>query len=215
MLIGIVDVETTGLDPEKDDLIEIAVAEFDTKLGFVDVWSGLVTHGKATTGAFEIHGITHDLIGMYGNQIDPIGECMDCLVAHNAEFDRQWVHLSHETPWACTMDMEWPRKSPNKSLTALALAHGVGVVSAHRAVSDVLTLVHVFERAKELGADLDAMIQHALRPKALFQALVSFNDKDLAKAAGFHWEPETKRWLNRAFVADSGAFAFEVKEVSA
>jgi DNA polymerase III subunit epsilon len=60
---------------------------------------------------------------------------------------------------------------------SLALSHGIGVSSAHRALTDCSLIAALFDRMEKL----EAMIEEAKRPKALFQAQVSFKDKDLER----------------------------------
>ena len=73
-------------------------------------------------------------------------DAADLLVAHNAAFDRQWFGLgvvpATTTPWLCTMeDIRWPAECQLRSRPSvrdLALAYGVPVWAAHRALSDCI-----------------------------------------------------------------------------
>ena len=137
----------------------------------------------------------------------------EAILAHNAEFDRQW--FGEEllgVPWACSMDIEWPRPSPGKSLTAIALAHGVGVTRAHRAIDDVMTLASLLERAVELGASLETLIKRALRPKVRVVASLPRHRNPELKAAGFRWDPERTQWWKKCFVDEVATLPFDVRE---
>jgi DNA polymerase-3 subunit epsilon len=65
----------------------------------------------------------------------------------------------------------------------------------HRALNDCLLIAALFDRAD----DLQSLFEFAMRPKAMFVALVSYDDRDLAKKAGFRWnEPGYERmWVRR------------------
>lgn len=226
MRLAILDTETTGKDPKTGHLLEVAIGMLDTVTGrLIDAESRLVcvepiVVGSETNPAVEINGIPDELLG-FGWEPGQVAAWLfaraqkaDVIVAHNAEFDRAWVP-DLKKPWVCSCDdIEWPRPSGSRSLVALALSHGIGVVYAHRALSDVLTLAHLFERAHEMGSDLDAMVRRAMRPKGMFQALVSYDDREAAKNAGFRWEPEAKRWVKRMFLEDVPTLGFKTRELS-
>jgi DNA polymerase III subunit epsilon len=57
------------------------------------------------------------------------------------------------------------------------------------------------------------MIDRADRPKALYKAGVSYQDKDLAKTAGFKWNAGSKIWTRRMATADALKLPFPVKEI--
>ncbi|MBV8883085.1 MAG: hypothetical protein JO235_03670 [Chroococcidiopsidaceae cyanobacterium CP_BM_RX_35] len=54
----------------------------------------------------------------------------------------------------------------------------------------------------------------ALRPKAVFKALVAYEDRELAKQAGFKWYPERKFWERKMTVEDARELAFPVKQMT-
>jgi len=140
----------------------------------------------------------------------------DVFVAHNAEFDRVRVFSNKnflplaELPWVDTMDMKWPLATREQgSLINLALDHGVGVASAHRALTDCRLIAALFDRM----TDLQGMFAVAMRPKGLFQALVPFERKDEAKAAGFKWNGTDRTWTRQMAIEDAAALGFPVRQI--
>lgn len=217
--LAVVDVETGGLDPKKHRLLEVAYALVHIPSGkLIRASSLLVDDPKREYGAEEVHGISPSLLGSgfafsIEATIDPlygILEKVDAISAYNSAFDSGWLP---GLTIIDLMDFPWPRPCTSRSLTAVALAHGVGVVSAHRAIHDVLTTQALLERCVELGANLEAMIVHASRPKATYVSLAPFEQKDVVKAAGFSWFPETKQWRKRCFKDDVAGLGFAVREV--
>lgn len=224
-VIAIVDLETTGLDPKVDRVIEASWAYVDVETAkVVSIHSRLF---KAETNAAEsVNGIPLSLLSAFGGVRDPIilSDDLDAsacagtppllaILAHNAAFDSQWG-VFEGAPWVCTKDdVEWPCIGPGKKLIEVALAHGVGVVSAHRAFADVLTLCLTLERAHE-KAPLKDLLAKAMTPRKTFAALVSYDDREKARAAGFSWKPSSKQWVRRMAVADVPNLPFKAVEVS-
>ena len=69
-----------------------------------------------------------------------------------------------------------------------------GLVAAHRALTDCIYIAQVFERCD----DLEALLLEALEPRQLYQAQVSYAQRQLAKDAGFRWnEPIKGAWTRR------------------
>jgi DNA polymerase III subunit epsilon len=140
----------------------------------------------------------------------------DAIVAHNADFDRRFAgpEMNPHKPWICSMDdLQWPQAGTGNSLVALALAHGVGVASAHRAMADCDLLARLFTRVAEMGTDLGAMLARGLRPKATYQALVSYESNHLAKSAGFRWDAGKRMWARKMAIEDAAALPFKVREI--
>ena len=218
--LAILDLETTSLDPATGEIIEAAVCLFDVDLGrIITARSWLVDTGNANPaeaingipGRLLLHGDSRDFVI---RELASVGYGAHAFVAHNAAFDRSWLtEIDGSAPWVCSMsDIEWPRQGTGKSLTSLALSHGVGVVAAHRALDDVLTLARVFERVAEMGHSLPNMIAKAMLPRVVVQAIVSYDEREKAKAAGFSWDGATKRWTKRVLAGT--AFDFETREVA-
>lgn len=224
MILAIVDLETTSADPATAAIVEIACCLFDTDHRIVT--SAFSTTVQADENpAAHINGIPAAVLAnatALDRAFATTGHFVnraDVLVAHNGDaFDRPilerfacpWTNA----PWLDTMDVEWPRASTSRSLIQIAAAHGVPIGTVHRAIDDVLLVARLFERAAELGADLGALIQRAMRPKKLVAAVLPYDRKDEAKAKGFRWQAEAKRWTKSVFVDDIATLGFDVKEVA-
>jgi DNA polymerase III subunit epsilon len=215
-LIALVDTETTGVDPKKDAVIEVSWALIQVSTAKV-----LEIHSRCfpvlDNPAEAINGIPLELLEASGPDRDPVvlDPRVTTIVAHNADFDRGW-NIFHplNLPWLDTRDWRWPRASADSKLVEIALAHGVGVTSAHRAYTDVLTMAALLERVHEV-VPLSDQLEYARRPRQLFEAIVSFDEKDKAKGAGFRWEPDRKRWVRRMLPEDVARLGFKTRAVAA
>lgn len=229
MKVCIIDTETTGTD-EAAVCIEVAAARYDLTYGLEDCFSSLVQ--AEDNPAFEVNGIPAELLydaappSSVWLAADRLARGCACVVAHNAEFDRRFApplgrYLPDDSPlpWVCSMDdIDWPHRSGSKSLAGLCLAHNVGVEAAHRAIADVMLLVRLFDRMREQGRDVRAMIERAMRPKALFVVAERKFDKArnaLAKGAGFRWDQPCApgQWSRKMFLDLAEGLPFAVERV--
>lgn len=147
-----------------------------------------------------------------------MSKAADVYVAHNAEFDEKKTFGDTRLlplaslPWVCTMsDFKWPLAAREQgSLINIALEHGVGVASAHRALTDCRLIAALFDRM----SDLESMFAVAMRPKALFVGLQPFDDNQLAKDAGFKWDRLVpKKWSRMMAIEDAAKLAFPVRQI--
>jgi DNA polymerase III subunit epsilon len=226
--ILLLDTETTGLDPAKDAAIEVAAAVYhlpsasvlESYASLIPLPVGMVNEAEAINripnaalAAYSFPGAKADLAW---NRVAELATMSGAFVAHNAAFDRGFVPpFGVNIPWICTKnDLVWPMQTaPGMSLVNLALAHGLGVATAHRAATDVDLLARLLTRCAELGHDLQAMLARGLRPKAHFVSLAPFDRKDEVKAAGFQWNGATKEWSRTMAIEDAKALPFAVREV--
>ena len=218
MRVLILDTETTGLSPDADRVIEVAAILYSIDHATViECYSSLIDSGTGNAAeainrippAALIEASTGSLVWQ---RVESLANDATCIVAHNASFDRSFCPdpLPSLRPWVCSKnDIQWPKQTrPAPSLVALALEHDLGVAVAHRALADCDLIARLFTRSRELGADLGAMLTRALRPSAVFAALVSYEERERAKSAGFRWEPESKQWLRRMAIEDAAALPF-------
>ena len=217
----ILDTETTGLDPERHTCIEVAVCLYDLSLAApIMSYASLLRHDS--NEAEGINGISPELLvdaptpDFVWGSVGQLSGGADVILAHRAEFDRGFVPSGVLLqPWVCTKtDVRWPGRLRGESLVQLALALGLGVASAHRAMADVDTLARILTRVAERGCDLVALIKNAMRPKKLFYAQVTFDKRQLAKDHGFLWDESKhgKHWYRYMPPEDTHELPFSVFE---
>jgi DNA polymerase-3 subunit epsilon len=219
----ILDTETTGLDPGKDHVLEVGAVLYSVKFGTVlSAFSSLLPgESNAAEAINRIPTAALKDAESFSNPWWVVREMAlygDAIVAHRAEFDRSFVPENLRTirPWICSKyDIQWPKQTrPGSSLVPLALEHDLGVAYAHRALADCDLIARLFTRSRELGADLNAMLTRAMRPKAEFVALVSYDDRQLVKDAGFQWNGDTRLWTRRMFIEDASTLPFKVRPLN-
>jgi len=222
MNLFIVDTETTGLSPADSRCIEVGGILFSVDDRAVLGQCSFLLPADENPVA-HINGIRAELTkrpqaarsGL--EYFYALAKHADYVVAHNADFDQQWFGQGAlpalTQQWICTMeDFDWPRVSRSRpAVTHLALAYGVPVWAAHRALTDCIYLAQVMEREP----DLELLIANALEPKKTYMALVSYEDRQKAKDAGFRWDGEQRRWLRKLRDYQVSELNFDVREVAA
>ena len=221
--ILILDTETTGLDNKNDDCLEVGSILFNVKSRSVLAQQSFLLPVEINN-AEKINNIPAEITRLP----QPLSEAIkyfeslvrvsNVIVAHNAEFDKKWFGLKKlpqiEKPWICSMDdITWPADRQLKtrpSVRDLALAYGVPVWNAHRALTDCIYLAEVFIRCSEL----EKLLIRALEPKVLLRAEISYEDRYLAKNAGFRWNDAIKgAWSRKMSRRDKEKLDFPVHEV--
>lgn len=223
--ILLLDTETTGLDPTKDACIEVACTLYSVEHAApIRSFASLID--ERANAAEETNRIPVALLQSgrcpVACKVWPFVLAMaqhaEAIVAHRADFDRSFVHesLRDVRPWLCSkFDIEWPRGKPGDHLVHLALAHGLGVAHAHRAMSDVDTLSRIFQRVAEMGSDVPRMLARAMLPRVKVVSLAPFEQKDEVKALGFAWDPNVREWSKRCIKGEVPIFPFKTREVAA
>lgn len=152
------DVETTGLDRENDQIVELAIMEIQynkitskiTAIG--ESYESLNDPGVQLKG--EIIRATNikdeDVKGKKINwdRVDKMFKRCDIVISHNAGFDRpffdRYLEESRKKIWGCTlMQIDWKNKDQGhdaQNLMCLLRDHGC-FSNAHRALDDVKSMV--------------------------------------------------------------------------
>jgi DNA polymerase-3 subunit epsilon len=203
----IVDTETTGLNPPQSSVIELGAILYSVEHRCVLQQMSTLLPVCGDNLAQKINKISAEAsradyevslaLALFQQWLN----CADYLVAHNAEFDRQWFGYESlpvvAKPWLCTYDdFSWAKVSkPGLSLVNLALEHGIGVSSAHRALTDCQLIAALFDRVENFEALLSKAIARSQEPKVYVVAQVNYEDRHLAKAKGFRWNQLVqKKW---------------------
>ncbi len=160
-MIRVIDIETTGTDPNADAIIEIASVDMVRGGGITNPMDTLVRPDKAIPpGASAIHHIVDEDV----EGAPPLAEVADrfkgadVYVAHNCEFERsffaaQGIELG---PWICTYKCAlrvWPHfEGHSNQELRYALGRATpfpgferGKISPHRAAFDVIVTAAIFE----------------------------------------------------------------------
>jgi len=164
---AVIDVETTGLSPQLDEVVEFAIVLFSFDpvtgrvIGELEAYSGLRDPGRPIPpGASAKHGIRDE--DVRGQRLDEerirsILRRAHYLIAHNAAFDRGFVERlfpeSRQMLWLCSMDgIAWRQKGfLSKGLQSLLAAHKIAPGDAHRALDDARATVRLLATEKPEG----------------------------------------------------------------
>lgn len=213
MLICGYDLETTGLSVENDRIIEVGAVLWDvekaapvrmvSELVYPDQLGTISPEITKLTGITEADCISHGqglrtIIG----RTDDLFHDAEAIVAHNGHrFDFPfWRHVLAQRqlspfPKAAvlvdtTIDVPYPDTIQTRNLVHLAAEHGFCNPFKHRAVFDVLTMLHVLSRYP-----IEEVLKLAKEPLVRLVAQVAYEDRDLAKVRGYHWDAEKKEWF--------------------
>jgi DNA polymerase-3 subunit epsilon len=154
---ALVDVETTGLNPAEDRIVQVAVAHVSSHGVLQRTWSTLVDPGR-DPGPVGIHGLTREHLAdapRYPAVVKELGSLLSnrVLVAHNAKFDWQFLAAEsrravHELPVTrrlCTVDLTRQLDLPVSSLSlgSVASYYGIRQARAHDAIDDMRVMSEV------------------------------------------------------------------------
>lgn len=208
------DCETSGTDPQKDHLVEVAGLLWSVHHAAQVAAFSFVVHAPNNAAA-GFNGISPALLLDHGvpreaalQRVEAWFGRADAIVAYNAAFDRSFLPqpIQQLRPWVCAQDdIDWPRNNGSNKLTDIVLAHGLGVSHAHRALVDVMNLARLLERVAEMGHPPGELLSRAMREKRRYKAVTGRFDPALnakLKAAQFRWDPDRKEWWRRLAVED-------------
>lgn len=230
MILCGIDLETTGLDTEALHVTEVAAYLFDVrKLRTVESFTTLVRLPAGVTVPLdcqELSNLDDQLLFDHGEEAKPtfnkvfgMMAVSDACVAHNAtHFERKILENNAKRyelnypgsrPWIDTaVDVEWGPTIKGKSLGHLAADHGFLNPFPHEAGPDVLTMLRLLSKY-----NIAEVLENAMAPKVVIQAVVSYDHRDKAKAAGFYWDPKSSKWLRTMRLDRAQASAFDFKTV--
>lgn len=194
--ILVVDTETTGFDPEKDRIVELASVRISRSRGggwlISDLWDALVNpEGQPISfGAMGAHHITEEMVD-YAPKLGAAVPKQSLLragdkivrAAHNAKFDAAFLepHFG-KSKWICTYKCArrlWPGME-SYSNQALRYAQGIAMdahnlpqAAAHRALFDTVVTAELLILLLTLATP-EELIQYSDEPILLEE--VSFGE---------------------------------------
>ena len=200
MATFVLDVETTGLNPLRHRIIEVALVELDGAGRVAGEWSTLVRPqgGAVQTEALAVNGIRMDEIAA----APPEGKVAEelarrllpdaTIIAHHAPFDLGFLHflfVRHGLPpWSgdfiCTRTAFGVLVPGHKrALHHVAAYFGVTIEGRHRALGDARATAEVYRRLADMAR---------VRGIDLHNLLLRDPDRPLA------WVPPKVRWWTAA-----------------
>lgn len=208
--IAIVDVETTGLDPDRDAMIELAVVlmRIDGAGDLLDLTppvSMLEEPPHAIPPEVEaLTGITDAMVAGRRFRSAPLRRllrCADVLVSHHAAFDRAFLTQRFpwvRQPWACTLnDLAWSRFGlEGRALGHLLASAGHFPAQGHRAGADTWALACLLARIADDRRTIAAHLVEAARAPTQRLHAVGAPDstRNVLKAAGYRWHVTKRAW---------------------
>jgi DNA polymerase-3 subunit epsilon len=231
----LLDVETTGLDTTRDEIIELGMVKFaylpdGSVTRIIDVFESFNEPSSPIPGEItDLTGIADAMVSGHRIDADAVtafaGDCV-IVIAHMASFDRKFAErywpIFEQKAWACSAtEIEWRKHGFDGSRLGYLLA-GVGLFyQAHRAVDDCQALLEVL--ASELpGAKrptLAVLLERARRKTLRIWAEQSpFDLKDELKKRGYRWsdgaDGRLKSWYRDVDEQDqAGEIEFLRKEI--
>jgi DNA polymerase-3 subunit epsilon len=177
----LLDVETTGLDRQKDEVIELGMVKFDYLpdgciAGLRDVFSAFnEPSNPIPPEVTALTGITKDMVA--GHRIDEaaVSSFADeavIIIAHNAGFDRKFAERYwpfQRKAWGCSAtEVEWRRHGFEGSRLGYLL-NGAGLFhQAHRAVDDCHALLEILAfKLPMIGKPALAVLLERARKKTM------------------------------------------------
>jgi len=207
--ILIIDIETTGLDPDKDKIIEFgaALCDWKTKKPVYLLSENIQFDDEIDPMITDLTGIeTYMVKAPYAVplktaffMLNRIAQKADYYCAHNAKFDFGFI-----LPAAKEVGIQIPNKPIIDSRTDLPVKltqrsfklnymlsdHGLFNPFAHRAVFDCLSVFKLMQQYK-----LKDILELQESEIMTIKANVGYTGRELARDYGFHWHGATKKWL--------------------
>jgi len=203
--IGLVlDVETLGLNPVKDEVIELGMVKFayseqDEVTRIIGEFRGFQQPSVPIPSEItELTGITDAMVtgqAIDAAQVEVFAAESNIVIAHNAGFDRRFAErfwpIFQQKPWACSAtQIDWRRhKITGAKLDYILAAFGY-FHDAHRATDDCHALVAILRRTlpHAQSSGLSALLAEARKDGHRVWAESSpYELKNTLKKRGYRW----------------------------
>lgn len=216
MLLCSLDFETTGLDPDKDRVIEVGAVLYSTTRK-----QQLMTKGYFVDHEIDIPKEITEITGISKSMIDKFGlsprtalddlinmiDMAEAIVGQNViDFDmwflKNWCQRDgQELPDRLVIDTKTDLPGvESKHLGYMAADAGFLNPFPHRAVSDCMTVLRLVSMH-----NIDEVVVRAKSPRLTIAADVDFNHNQLAKQRKYKWDPDRKVWYKQLKEVDLDA----------
>nr|CAI3971183.1 DNA polymerase exonuclease subunit [Ochrobactrum phage ORM_20] len=200
------DVETTGLDHDEDEIIAFGYVKFtfDDSCRITSVIEANQFFNEPSKEIPEeitkLTGITMDQVkghSLTKEMLDKIYDGVEISIAHNAKFDRKFIdkHYRSDIIWGCSnadLDLRGKYTIPSGSLGVVMAYVKDWYFGHHDALEDCWALIHLLNTDDHLKE----IIEKAFIPNYnVFATGSPFEMKDILKNRGYKWMGDTvKCW---------------------
>ena len=200
----IVDVETTGLDHRRDEVIEIGMVAFvHDQTGRVGPVVGALSllrepSVEITPEITRLTGITPEMVAGQVLDLDAVRRLLepaDLVIAHNAQFDRNFCERLHDDfchkAWACSVaEVRWSELGYEGAKLGYLVTQNGWFHRGHRAVDDCHATLEIL--ATDLrdgsGSALGHLLASSRRSRVrVWAERAPFDMKDVLKRRGYRW----------------------------
>lgn len=150
--LAVCDVESSGLSPSEDRIVEVAVIQLDPNGEIESTWSSRV-NPRRDPGPTFAHGLTAEMLKdapVFADIAADLTQRLEgrILAAHNVNFDASFLRHEYQRtnlawmfpPLLCTIRAAWNlgRRQPggSRKLADLCAAEGIPTDDAHTALGD-------------------------------------------------------------------------------
>ena len=181
----LIDLETTGVNPKTDRIIEVAAIRYEPGQPTV-LLDTLVRNDELRVGPTHVHGVVPSMLRgapSFEELLPALRRICEgaTMVAHNASFEHGFLSNELERcggawglPRLCTVRLshrlhaDRPKRGGHR-LGDLAAFYEIPVVAAHRALGDVVMMAHLLIRMTErfgFPEQLPHVVRGELKPPA-------------------------------------------------
>src|SRR5258707_6702803 len=234
LVAAVVDVETTGTNPDRDRIIEFGIClfEYDRQNGRIykvlGSWEWFEDPSVSIPPEITtITGITDEMVADHRIDDRAVNDLLGrvvLVIAHHADFDRRFLEkrlpVFAAKHWACSrFDIDWKAEGIRSSALEF-VAYSLGFFhDGHRAASDCRATLHAL--AQTLPGTgrlaLQALLERARLPTwRLWAREAAIEKKDVLKARGYAWSfgefGRPKCWYRDVADADKASEVLWLRE---
>lgn len=206
------DTETTGMDCDGDEIIELAMIpfEYDNEGRIYHILPHYESFNEPKKSIPEaitkLTGITYHMVKGEKINLESIKAVLQdtsLIIAHNASFDRPFCEKLYEgfknIAWGCSIaDIDWKgQECESSKLEYLAYRYGF-FYEGHRASIDCLAGIEILSRPllnNDNKTAMKALLESSKRVDVrLWAENAPFDAKDILKKRGYRWNPQKKTW---------------------
>ena len=199
-----VDVETTGLDPARHEIIELAMVPFTYGMDgcifrVLEPFHALQEPKEPISAEItSITGITQTIVTGHAidwAQVTALLDSVDLIIAHNAAFDRQFLERACQAfefrPWGCSnSQIKWREEGFEGTRLGYLVASAGYFYDRHRALNDCNATIELLSKPlpKSGKRALAQLLEQARAAQwRIFAAHAPFEFKDILRDRGYKW----------------------------